>query len=180
MTPDALSPLIDASSAGLESILYAIGLLALALALLVLEVFVVSFGLITIVSLACLAGAVYLAFGVGTGFGWLFLAVATVASALVIRWGMGRIRQSKMVPTAQISADAGYRHVAQRIGVDVGSTGVMVTTAYPTGRARFPGGECDVQSRHGPLQVGASVVVQSIDGPVVFVAADEATASQAP
>ena len=51
-----------------------------------------------------------------------------------------------------------------------GASGVMVTPARPSGRARFAGGECDVQAQSGVLARGAKVTVLRIDGPIVFVA----------
>jgi membrane-bound ClpP family serine protease len=49
----------------------------------------------------------------------------------------------------------------------------MVTRARPSGRARFDGGECDVQAQSGVLARGAKVTVLRIDGPIVFVAPTE-------
>ena len=49
---------------------YAIALLALGLALLVAEFFVVSFGLLLIGAVACAAGAIYFAFIAHELFGW--------------------------------------------------------------------------------------------------------------
>jgi len=163
----ALSPLLD-------SLIYAFVLLLIGFALLVLEIFVVSFGLLMTAGIACLGVSVYFAFGAGTAVGWLFLTVSIVVGAWVLRWGFNRIRGSSMVPKAEIAADAGYRHAAERIGVGVGSAGVMVTSAFPTGRARFPGGECDVQVQHGTLEADTPILVRRIDGPIVFVVADNA------
>jgi len=164
---EVLLPLVD-------SLVYAFVLLLIGFSLLVLEIFVVSFGLLLAAGVACLGASVYFAFGAGTAVGWLFLSVSTVVGIGVLRWGVKRIRGSSVVPKAEIAADAGYHHVAERIGVGIGSTGVMVTSALPTGRARFSGGECDVQVQHGPLEAGTAVVVRRIDGPIVFVVADNA------
>ena len=93
-----------------------------------------------------------------------------VGALFVARWGLVRIRSSRSaVPKSEVVADAGYRHVAERLAVGPGSQGVLVTSARPVGRARFAGGECDVQV-HGPvLERGAEVVVERIDGPIIFV-----------
>ncbi|NIR41144.1 MAG: hypothetical protein GWN79_25340, partial [Actinobacteria bacterium] len=58
------------------------------------------------------------------------------------------------------------------VGVSVGAIGRMTTAAYPTGRARFSEGECDVQAQQGTLEAGTRVVVRRVDGPIVFVAAE--------
>ncbi len=150
-------------------LLQALGLLFLAIVLLVLEVFVVSFGLLSIASIASAAGAIYLAFLVHDAVGWIFVIATPALGVVIARWGIRRIRSSRVVPREEITAEAGYHHAVDRIGVAEGSAGVMVTAARPTGRARFDGGECDVQTRGRPLEVGARIVVDRIDGPMVFV-----------
>ena len=92
-------------------------------------------------------------------------------AAGIARWGIRRVRRSSLVPQSEVVADAGYRHVAEQMGATEGATGEMLTPARPSGRARFAGGECDVQCRGGTLEVGASVRVVAIDGPTIFVEA---------
>ena len=171
MMPEALSPLVDAGGELLQPLIYAIVLMLVGFALLIAEIFVVSFGLLMAGAMASMGAAIYFAFGAGTGIGWAFVATSTVVVIVVLRWGLRRIRESGIVPKTEVVADAGYHHAAERIGVAVGSTGVMVTAAFPTGRARFPGGECDVQAEHGPVEIDIPVVVRRIDGPIVFVSA---------
>ncbi len=155
----------------LVSLAYAAALLALAVVLLVLEIFVVSFGLLLAASLAAAGGAIYFAFAASDLAGWSFAVLVPVLGAVLARWGIRRIQRSGIVPQSEITSDAGYRHVAERIGVGVGSAGTLVTAARPSGRARFAGGECDVQVRGGALERDDEVVVQQIDGPVIFVVA---------
>lgn len=149
---------------------YAFGLLALAAMLLVVEFLVVSFGLLSVAALASALGAIYFAFIAGDIAGWGFLVLVPVLAVVLVRWGFRRLQTSSAVPHSAVTADAGYHHVTDRIGVAVGACGVMVTDAYPTGRARFTDGECDVQVLGGSLERDAPVVVKRIDGPVVFVA----------
>ena len=150
---------------------YAIALLALGLALLVAEFFVVSFGLLLIGAVACAAGAIYFAFIAHELFGWALVVCTPLLAAGIARWGIQRVRRSSLVPQSEVVADAGYRHVAEQMGATEGATGEMLTPARPSGRARFAGGECDVQCRGGTLEVGASVRVVAIDGPTIFVEA---------
>jgi membrane-bound ClpP family serine protease len=81
------------------------------------------------------------------------------------------------VPKNSVTGTAGYRHVAERLGIAIGSSGVMVTAARPTGRARFAGGECDVQTRGRPLEKNTPIIVKQIDGPMIFVAEDNDSAT---
>ena len=152
------------------ALLVSLGLLGAAAALAVLEVFVVSFGLLLIAAVACAVGSIRYAFDAHEAVGWTSVVIIPVAALYVARWGFVRIRASRSaVPKSEIVADAGYRHLAERLAVGPGSEGVLVTPARPVGRARFAGGECDVQV-HGPvLEAGAEVVVERIDGPIIFV-----------
>jgi membrane-bound serine protease (ClpP class) len=153
-----------------QSLIYAALLLLLGVALLIIEFFIVSFGLISLAAVASMVAAVYFAFKLGALTGWIFIGVAGLLALITIRWGINRIRSSRLVPRDEVTGTAGYRHVAERLGIATGSTGVMVTAARPTGRARFAGGECDVQTRGRPLEKDTPVIVKQIDGPMIFVA----------
>ena len=169
------------ASAGIDwqSLWLALGLLVLAITLLVLELFVVSFGILLVASIASAAGAIHYAFIAGDATGWAMAAAVPVLAMVLARWGLARIRRSRrLVTQSEITAEAGYHHHAEKVGVHPGATGVMVTPARPSGRARFGGGECDVQAQSGSLGRGEKVVVLRIDGPIVFVAPEADGASQ--
>jgi membrane-bound ClpP family serine protease len=148
---------------------YAVVLLALGVGLLVAEFFIVSLGLLALGAIACGAGAIYYAFLANDAVGWLFVITVPLLGAAVVRYGIARVQQSHLVPQTEVTAEAGYHHVADRLGVAIGTQGVMVTAGYPTGRARFEGGECDVQGRNGALDADDVVSVVAIDGPTIFV-----------
>ena len=153
-------------------ILYAILLLLAAIALLILEFFIVSLGLLSIGSLACALAAIYFAFKLGPVVGYSFIAVATLFAIIIIRWGIRRVQTSSAVPKTAITGDAGYHHVAKRLGITIGAVGTLVTPARPTGRARFASGECDVQTRNQSLERGTDVIVDKIDGAIIHVTAN--------
>ena len=162
-----------AASAGIDwqSLWLALGLLVLAVTLLVLELFVVSFGILLVASIASAVGAIHYAFVASDATGWAMAAAVPVLAVVLARWGLARIRKSRrLVTQSEITAEAGYHHHAEKVGVHPGAVGVMVTPARPSGRARFDGGECDVQVQSCSLGRGAKVVVLHIDGPIVFVA----------
>ena len=159
-------------------LIYALGLLVLAALLLVIELFIVSFGLLALAAFAAAGGAIYFAFLASDLAGYAFTLAIPVLAVLIVRWGVGRIQDSSIVPKSEITAEAGYHHVADRLGVEPGSVGVMVTPARPSGRARFAGGECDVQAQSGALERDAAVIVKRIDGPIIFVAAREAAPAE--
>ena len=161
------------ASAGVDwqSLWLALGLLVLAVGLLVLEIFVVSFGVLLVASIASAGAAIHYAFAAHDAAGWTMAVATPVLAGVLARWGLARVRTSRrLVAQGEITAEAGYHHHAEAIGVHPGAAGVMVTPARPSGRARFDGGECDVQAHSGSLARGATIVVLRIDGPIVFVA----------
>lgn len=167
------------TDAGPWRLVGAFALILLAAALLAVEFFAVSGGLLIAASfLAGFAGCA-LAFSVSPTAGWVVVALVPPLGWLAVRWGLARLVRSVAVPQAIIADDAGYRHAAAGLGVAVGSRGELVTDALPTGRARFlvaghAPAEIDVVA-HGPaLRRGQHVVVLAISGPSISVAAEPA------
>ncbi len=161
-----------------NDVLLAIALLVLAAGLLLLEFLVVSYGLLAIAALGCAIAGIVLGFGSSPVVGWTLLGVSPILAALVTAWGLRRLMRSSLVPKEEISGNAGYRHAADSLGISIGSRGTLVTDAMPTGRARFPGGDLDVQVEGPAVSKGAVVTVRRIEGPVVFVAPDSGTSHE--
>jgi membrane-bound ClpP family serine protease len=154
-----------------QRLLLAVGLMGLATLLLAVEFFVVSWGLLAISSLAAAVAAIVVAFSVSAAAGWALVVATPVIAWLIIRWGLARLQGSSLVPQAEITADAGYRHLAEQLGIAIGAQGELITDAMPTGRARFAKGEIDVAVRGATLPRGHRVVVHSIAGATIFVVA---------
>ncbi|NIR41145.1 MAG: hypothetical protein GWN79_25345, partial [Actinobacteria bacterium] len=83
-----------AEAGAVEALAYAGAFLVLGVALLVAEFFLVSFGLLGAGALAAALVAVHFAFGAGPIAGWLFVLVSAVATVVIMRWGIRRIRRS--------------------------------------------------------------------------------------
>ena len=149
----------------------AAGLMVLATGLLLLEIMVVSWGLLTVSAAAAAFAACAIAWKVSPVAGWVFVALVPVAAVMVVRVGLRMLQASRLVPKDEITAEAGYHHVADHAGIVPGARGELVTDALPTGRARFAGGEIDVQIEGAGLPRGAAVIVLRIDGPVAMVSA---------
>lgn len=152
-----------------NDVLLAIALLVLAGGLLLLEFLVVSYGLLAIAALGCAIAGIVLGFGSSPTVGWTLLAATPIMAALVTAWGLRRLMRSDLVPKAEITDNAGYRHATESLGIQVGARGMLITDALPTGRARFTGGEIDVQVEGGAANKGTAVQVLRIEGPTVFV-----------
>ena len=101
--------------------------------------------------------------------GWLLLFLVPIIFYSSIRAGLKRLQKSSLVTQASIDGDAGYEHVAEEHGVEIGSIGALTTDAMPTGRCLFSGGEIDVCLESGSGQRGEQVVVIRIDGPEIWV-----------
>lgn len=159
-----------------NDVLVAIGLLALAAVLLLLEFLVVSYGLLAIAALGCSITGIVLGFSSSPAVGWSLLGATPILAAVVVAWGLRRLMRSDLVPKQEITEDAGYRHATESLGVVIGTRGTLVTDAMPTGRARFPGGDLDVQVEGAAAMKGTVVTVRRIEGPSVIVFPDPGTA----
>ena len=159
----------------LNDVLLAIALLVLAGVLLLLEFLVVSYGLLAIAALGCAIAGIVLGFGSSPAVGWTLLAATPILAAFVTSWGLRRLARSALVPKEEITGNAGYHHATESLGITIGARGTLVTDAIPTGRARFPGGDIDVQVEGAAASKGAVITVLRIEGPTVFVAPDPGT-----
>jgi membrane-bound ClpP family serine protease len=160
------------SSANMHDVLMAVGFLAVAAILLLLEFLVVSYGLLAIAALGCAITGIVLGFGQSETVGWMLLAATPIIGTVVVAWGLRRLTRSDLVPKQAITENAGYRHATASLGIVEGTRGTLVTDAMPTGRARFPGGDIDVMVEGPAATKGTVVTVLRIEGASVFVAAD--------
>lgn len=161
-----------ASTVLFNDVLLAVALLVLAGVLLLLEFLVVSYGLLAIAALGCAIAGIVLGFGSSPVVGWALLGATPILAAFVIAWGLRRLMRSHLVPKEEITATAGYRQATEGLGIAVGASGTLITDALPTGRARFAGGEIDVQMEGAAGTKGTLVRVLRIEGPTVIVTAD--------
>ncbi len=155
----------------------ATALFVLACGALLAEIFFVSFGALALISVGLAAAAVTYAFYASPQLGWSFLIAAPVVGGVILHRGLLALAQSPLVPKAIISDDAGTHHQATAVGALPGVSGILVTAARPTGRARFAHGEIDVHCDRA-AERGETVLVQRCDGPNVFVSLSPAPISQ--
>jgi membrane-bound ClpP family serine protease len=160
------------AGANLNDVLLAVGFLAVAAILLLLEFLVVSYGLLAIAALGCAITGIVLGFGQSETVGWMLVAATPILATVVVAWGLRRLVRSDLVPKQEITEDAGYRHATASLGIVVGTRGTLVTDAMPTGRARFPGGDIDVMIEGPAASKGTVVTVRRIEGASVYVVTD--------
>ena len=160
---------------GVVSIGFLIFLLILGLTLVVLEVFFVSLGVLSIAAAASLFATVFLAFTVGPGTGWVFLILASiggpaafyVALRLLPHTPFGRALLLDTPDPARVS------HAAEDPGIKglLNQEGPAMSDLRPAGFARLAGRRVDVVTSGELIPNGTTVRVIRVDGNRVVVRA---------
>src|SRR5215213_5927708 len=172
----------------MDPIVWAALLLVLGLALVLLEIFVPSGGVLGFLSIGTILAAIVMAFyerGAETGFVFLLVAAVAVPVTLVFgfRWWphtpMGK-RLLLSAPTAEeVLPDTPLRRLRQLVG----KTAVAKTVMLPAGAIEIDGQTIDAISAGMPIEVGQHVriidvrsnrvVVQPADAPHTMQEADD-------
>jgi membrane-bound ClpP family serine protease len=146
----------------------AIGLLAAAMTFSFLELFVISFGAMSVMGLLCAGGSVWTAFLVSDNTGWLFVGLnaAGVIGAYVASF--------KYMPRSPLALkpgrveEGGYEPVEKLDGL-VGKSGVAFTVLRPGGTALIDGRKVDVVASGGMIEPNARIKVLAVEGTKVVV-----------
>jgi membrane-bound serine protease (ClpP class) len=151
------------------------------IALLVAEVFFVSFGVLAVMSGTALIGAVFLAFQEGTAFGVTMLVAEAIAAPLALTGAfklMPRTRLGKAImldaprheDVSAAAEDASLRGLLHK-------EGTTLSVLRPAGYARIEGRRIDVVTRGEMLDEGVPVRVIEVSANRVVVAASGPAAS---
>jgi membrane-bound ClpP family serine protease len=159
----------------MNTLLWVVALLVLGLAVMVLEVFVPSGGILGFASVAALLAGIVTAFvalGPLAGLG----AVAVVLVAVPVLLGLalkvfpetplGRRVMPPPPDAADLVPNADRRRRARAL---VGRTGRVVGDLVPWGRVEIDGEAIDAVSEGGPIDAGAAVEVVAVQGAAVVV-----------
>lgn len=148
-------------------------LIAACLAVLVLEVFLVSFGALAIVAITLGTVGVVMAFGHSAAFGWTLVGALFVAIPGVL-WGA-----FKVLPRLKFArglylrkpdlSEADRRAAAPALTHLLGATGEAATPLRPAGTAVFAGDLVQVVARGRLLRQGTRVKVVDVTGNRVVV-----------
>lgn len=154
-------------------LLFAVFLYAACAALLVAEVFIPSFGLLSICSLACLVGGVTIFFHHSPMAGWIgvVVAVVMVPSLLIMAYRiLPRTRFGKRVILAPPVRDRGdaIADTPELVKL-IGRTGRVLTTMRPVGMCDFDGRRVECVAERGYLQKDNRVKVIRVEGTQVTV-----------
>lgn len=149
-------------------IVLAIFLFLLCAVLLVAEVFVPSFGLIGICSLACLAGGLSIFFKVNAVAGWSGVAVAIIMIPAVLIFAYKIFPKTSFGKTVSLDMPKkqkgeGIADIDEIAGM-LGSKGVTTTVLRPVGMCDFNGKRLECVAESGYVDKGVAVEVIKIEG----------------
>jgi len=149
-------------------IVLAIFLFLLSAALLVAEVFVPSFGLITICALSCLAGGVAIFFKHSPAAGWVgvIIAVIMIPSVLVFAYKIfpkTSFGKSVSLDMPKKQKGEGISDIDEISGM-LGCKGVTTTVLRPVGMCDFAGKRLECVAESGYVDKGITVEVIKIEG----------------
>jgi membrane-bound serine protease (ClpP class) len=150
----------------------AILLLALGLGLILAEIFVPSFGILSVLATAAIAGAIAMAFQESSTAGVRFLIVTAVLVPAVILVGFRLFPRSpfgKRMVVSGLSFESTPSLDRRDLGL-TGKEGVVESDCRPAGMARIDGRRVDVVTRGEWIESGARVRVAEVQGNRVVVA----------
>ena len=153
-------------------IMFAVFLFILCAMLLVLEIFIPSLGLLTVLAILCLAGGIALFFQVSAAVGWV--GVWTAAVLIPVIW----IIVYKFFPKTKLGQILVLKKVENvlpgipdqdKLNALVGQTGVVLTPLRPVGMCQFDGKKIVCVSEADFLSKGTNVKVIDVEGNKVTV-----------
>jgi membrane-bound ClpP family serine protease len=154
-----------------ELLMWGLGLLAASLLLIIIEVFVPSGGLISIVAAGCgVTGLIFLyrystAWGVSGTVAMFILGPMAFGFALKV-WPstpIGRKMLGEKEPEEKEADRLAELAERERMLSLIGAQGTVVTDLRPVGLAMFDGKRTEVLSESGIVRAGATVRITSID-----------------
>jgi membrane-bound ClpP family serine protease len=149
-------------------LLFALFLFVTCAILLVLEIFVPSFGLLTLFSLSCLAAGVMIFFKYGTITGWIGVTWAGVIIPIV--W----VIAYRMFPKSRFGKQVTLGNPDREIGDAIpdskqleamlGSEGTVLTPLRPVGMCNFNGKRIECVAETGYIDTESKIRVIHVEG----------------
>lgn len=151
----------------------AIILLAVGFCLVVLEVFIPSGGLITVLALVSVGVSIYFAFAQSAGTGVLFVVIAAVGMPLLAYEMLKLFPKTEIGRRFLLFGPKNHEEVAtsseRKLRSYAGKRGVTKTTLRPTGVAEIEGERVNVVSEGMIIEPGIPVEVVEVKGNRVVV-----------
>lgn len=150
------------------AILLGIFLIMLAAFLLVIEIFIPSFGVLTGCAIASLIGGIWLFFGQGPAVGWTGVGISVVIMPIV--WII-TYRMFPKTPFGKSVTLAGPKRAKGDAIPDtpdlakmLGETGVVISPLRPVGMCDFDGERLECVAERGFVEKGVKVMVIRVEG----------------
>lgn len=151
-----------------QSLLLATFLVGLGLVLILAEVFFVSFGLLTLCSLASLTSGIIIAFNIGTGTGITFIVLVVVLMPIMIAVGVKMMPRThwgrRLIPGGPTLEEVTASGADRELEALLGKTGKTLSMCRPAGTAEIDGRRCDVISESLTVPPGRPVEVIEVEG----------------
>jgi len=151
---------------------FAVLLLIFCAILLVVEIFVPSLGLLTVIALLCLTGGLYIFFDISTTVGWIGVWTAIVLIPVV--W----VLVYKLLPKTKLGRILELHHTLKSISgvpdqekLDTlkGQTGIVISPLRPVGMCKFENKKIVCVSDSGFIEKQIHVKVIHVEGNKVTV-----------
>ena len=152
------------------------------LAVLVVEVLIVSFGMLAIVSIGLGVTGIVLAFNESATYGWTMVGITVVAAPLCIRGAfllLPKLPFARGIYLDKPDLTEEDRHAADYTDRSLlGAEGVTLTPLRPAGSAEFAGEPRDVVTKGVMVDRGMAVKVVDISGNRIIVESIESNESR--
>ena len=148
-------------------LIFAVFLFVACAIILVLEIFVPSFGLLSLIAIGALAGGVAIFFNSGTAVGWLGIGIAVVVIPIV--WIVTyrifpKTRFGKSVILGKVKRDKGDAVPdTNELKSLMGAVGVVLSPLRPVGMGNFDGRRVECVAETGYIEKGSKVQVISVE-----------------
>jgi len=152
-----------------------IALLVISFALIVIEVFLPSFGALTLMAIGALVGAIVLGFGENATLGWILVGTSVVGVPTLIVISFKVFPNTSLGRHMILSAPASHPKPATRSDREslIGREGIARTQLRPSGTADFDGERLDVLTRGELLDAGSRIRIIENKGNRIVVRAVE-------
>jgi membrane-bound serine protease (ClpP class) len=159
-------------------LIFAVFLFAACAIILVLEIFVPSFGLLSLVAIGALAGGVAIFFNSSTAVGWLGVGIAVVVIPIVwvVTYRMfPNTRFGKSVILGKVERDKGDAVPdTNELKSLMGEVGVVLSPLRPVGMCDFEGHRVECVAETGYIEKDSKVQVINVEATQLTVRLTEA------
>jgi len=141
--------------------------------LLVFEIFIPSFGILTVLSLACLTGGIAIFFAYGTLAGWIGVGIAAILIPFIWFWTYRLFPQTsigrKMILGKPDTGRGDAVPDCQDLQQMLSKVGIVRTPLRPVGICDFDGRRLECVSERGFVDVNQKVKVIRVEGATLTV-----------